>query len=105
MSAAAAPSGLSLLDSAFERWNLVPDGEPFATASSLLAPVRRGDGTPAMLKHALVAEERIGNRVMVWWGESDAGSAAVLEHDDATILLDGGSTSFDAGPGPAGSGR
>ncbi|MGO4102734.1 aminoglycoside phosphotransferase family protein [Leifsonia sp. YAF41] len=98
MSPAAVPSGLSLLDPAFERWDLTPDGTPFTTPSSLLAPVRRADGTPAMLKRALVAEEERGNRVMVWWSEAAGragpetgtgpGAAAVLEHDDAIILLE-----------------
>ena len=89
MSPAAVPSGLSLLDPAFERWDLTPDGTPFTTPSSLLAPVRRADGTPAMLKRALVAEEERGNRVMVWW--SGAGSCwqrRCFEHDDSTILLE-----------------
>lgn len=88
MSPAAVPSGLSLLDPAFERWDLTPDGTPFTTPSSLLAPVRRADGTPAMLKRALVAEEERGNRVMVWWSGAGSAAAAVFEHDDSTILLE-----------------
>lgn len=90
MSPAALSSGPSDVASAMKRWNLVSDGAPFATASSLLAPVRRADGAPAMLKRALVAEEVRGNRVMVWWSGTavSAGCAAVLEHDDATILLE-----------------
>lgn len=68
------------------RWQLVPDGAPFATPSSVLAPVRMASGRPGMLKIATVAEEARGNRVMAWW--DGRGAAQVFEHDDTAILLD-----------------
>jgi streptomycin 6-kinase len=68
-----------------ERWDLVPDGEPIVTATSRLLPVRRG-GTPAMLKVAILDEERLGNRLMVSW--NGVGAARVLTHDDHAIVME-----------------
>jgi hypothetical protein len=42
-----------------ERWQLVPDGHPVIARTSGLLPVRSG-GMPAMLKIAIVDEERLG---------------------------------------------
>jgi streptomycin 6-kinase len=67
------------------RWDLVPDGEPIATHSSRLLPVRRA-GAAAMLKVALEAEERLGGALMAWW-DGD-GAARVLAHDGDAILLE-----------------
>jgi streptomycin 6-kinase len=67
------------------RWDLVPDGEPIATHSSRLLPVRRA-GAAAMLKVALEAEERLGRALMAWW-DGD-GAARVLDHDGDAILLE-----------------
>jgi streptomycin 6-kinase len=67
------------------RWALTPDGEPIATRSSRLLPVRKS-GTRAMLKLAVEEEERHGAALMVWWdGE---GAARVLAHDGDAILLE-----------------
>ncbi|MGQ0534028.1 MAG: aminoglycoside phosphotransferase family protein [Caulobacteraceae bacterium] len=41
------------------KWGLVADGEPFSTRTSALAPVR-WNGLAAMLKIALIEEERRG---------------------------------------------
>jgi streptomycin 6-kinase len=68
-----------------ERWQLTPDGEPILTRSSRLLPVRSGD-VPAMLKIALIDEERIGGMLMKWW--SGRGAARVMEHDEDAILLE-----------------
>jgi streptomycin 6-kinase len=67
------------------RWNLVADGEPVSTPSSLLLPVRRG-AELALLKIPREEEERRGGRVMVWW-DGD-GAARVLAHDDHALLLE-----------------
>ena len=45
------------------RWDLVPDGEPTETPSSLLLAVRH-NGQPAMLKIAHEEEERRGGALM-----------------------------------------
>jgi streptomycin 6-kinase len=71
-------------------WRLTPDGEPFVTLynsrpSSRLAPVLH-DGAPAMLKVALSEEERLGGRLMAWFGGH--GAARVLAIDDQAILLE-----------------
>jgi streptomycin 6-kinase len=67
------------------RWEAVPDGEPFTTATSILVPARR-DGEAVMLKVATAAEEAQGNRLMTWW--NGRGSARVLEHDGDAVLLE-----------------
>lgn len=67
------------------RWQLVADGQSIVTPSSRLLPVRRG-AEPAMLKIALVAEERRGGQLLRWW-EGD-GAARVLAHDRAALLLE-----------------
>jgi streptomycin 6-kinase len=67
------------------RWDLVPDGAPIDTPSSLLLPVRH-HGEPAMLKIAREEEERRGGRLMAWW-DGD-GAAQVLAQDDDAILLE-----------------
>ncbi|MEF2073649.1 aminoglycoside phosphotransferase family protein [Consotaella aegiceratis] len=73
------------LESYIRRWELVPDGEEIVTASSRLMPVlRRGD--PAMLKLALIDEERRGVALMEWWG--GAGAAAVLATGEGAVLLE-----------------
>jgi streptomycin 6-kinase len=66
-------------------WDLTPDGEPIATHSSRLLPVRRG-GAPAMLKVAVEPEERRGAALMVWWGGD--GAARVLAHDGDALLME-----------------
>lgn len=67
------------------RWQLIPDGEPIATHSSRLLPVRH-EGKPAMLKIALETEERWGATLMVWW-DGD-GAARVLAHDSNALLME-----------------
>ena len=67
------------------RWNLVVDGEPFETPSSLVLPVRR-NGEPAMLKIPREEEERRGGRLMAWWGGD--GAAKVLAHDEEALLIE-----------------
>jgi streptomycin 6-kinase len=69
------------------RWNLVVDGTQVSTPSSWLLPVRYGD-VPAILKIAVVDEERRGALLMKWWhGE---GAARVLAHEGDTLLLERG---------------
>jgi streptomycin 6-kinase len=46
-----------VFDHYLARWGLTPDGEPIATRSSDLLPVRRA-ALPAMLKIAREEEER-----------------------------------------------
>jgi streptomycin 6-kinase len=68
-----------------KRWNLTADGAPITTPTSALLPVVWRD-VPAMLKVALLDEEKVGNQLMIWWkGE---GAARVLEHAEDTILME-----------------
>jgi streptomycin 6-kinase len=68
-----------------DRWALTPDGEPIATHSSVLLPVRRGD-VPSMLKVATAEEERPGAALMAWWGGE--GAARVLARERDALLME-----------------
>jgi streptomycin 6-kinase len=67
------------------RWGLTPDGDPIVTRTSRLLPVRSSD-VPAMLKIALLDEERIGGLLMQWW--SGCGAACVMARDENAILME-----------------
>jgi streptomycin 6-kinase len=67
------------------RWDLVPDGEPVETPSSLLLAVRH-NGQPAMLKIARAEEERRGGALMAWWNAD--GAAKVLASNGDALLLE-----------------
>ena len=66
------------------RWDLVPDGEPITTPSSLLLPVRH-NGVPAMLKIAREEEERRGGALMAWW-DGDGAAKVLAWHGEALLL-------------------
>jgi streptomycin 6-kinase len=68
-----------------ERWQLTPEGDPIITPTSRLLPVRSG-GVAAMLKIAVVEEERIGGLLMRWW--NGQGAARVLAHEQNAILME-----------------
>ena len=66
------------------RWDLVPDGEPITTPSSLLLAVRH-NGVPAMLKIAREDEERRGGALMAWW-DGDGAAKVLARHGEALLL-------------------
>lgn len=66
------------------RWCLTPDGAPIVTRNSRLLPVRR-NGEPAILKIALMDEERRGAAVMAWW-DGEGAARVFARHDDAILL-------------------
>ncbi|MFH9014696.1 aminoglycoside phosphotransferase family protein [Streptomyces sp. NPDC017943] len=81
-----------LADRFLTRWDLEPEpgGRPMHGVSALVLPVvRRGDGTPAVLKLQLLDEESEGEPVAlrVWDG---AGAVRLLDHDapTGTLLLE-----------------
>ena len=74
-----------MFDEYLARWALTPDGDPIVTQSSRLLPVRR-QGAPAILKVAVSPEEKLGNRLMMWW--DGHGAARVLARDDDALLLE-----------------
>ena len=66
------------------RWDLVPDGEPIKTPSSLLLAVRH-NGVPALLKIAREDEERRGGALMAWW-DGDGAAKVLARHGEALLL-------------------
>lgn len=70
-----------------DRWDLVPDGEPFTaphTGSRLLFV--RARGAPAILKVTASAEEIAGGALMAWW--DGQGAAAVMAREGGALLLE-----------------
>ena len=70
-----------------ERWDLTLDGRPVNGFVSVVQPVRRADGTPAMLKLGLLHEESEHEwfALSIWDGQ---GAVRLLDHDaDEGVLL------------------
>ena len=67
------------------RWRLIPDGDPILTRGSRLLPVRM-EGTPAMLKVAIDAEEKFGGLLMSCW--DGQGAARVFAHEEDALLME-----------------
>jgi streptomycin 6-kinase len=72
-------------DEYLTRWALAPDGDPIITETSRLLPVRWRDA-PAILKIANIGEEKLGNRLMIWW--NGEGAARVFAHHGDALLLE-----------------
>ena len=68
-----------------DRWSLTRDGNAITTPTSILLPVRAGDAR-AMLKIAVLEEERRGGHVMRWW--DGHGAARVLAYTSDAILME-----------------
>jgi streptomycin 6-kinase len=68
-----------------DRWGLTPDGKAIVTATSKLLPVRV-NGLPAVLKKAVLDEEKRSGLLMIWWEGS--GAARVLAHDADALLME-----------------
>ncbi|MBH5333398.1 hydroxyurea phosphotransferase [Streptomyces pactum] len=66
-----------------DRWELSPDGPAAHGMASLVLPVRRADGTPAVLKLQQPREETSGvvAGLRTWRG---AGAVRLLDHDEAS---------------------
>src|SRR5690606_21159328 len=81
------PVTTDLIGPWLDRWALTLDSEPWSTPSSLLALVRRMDGSAAVLKIPHLEEERLGCRVLAWW--AGQGAAQVYEIDPSgTVLME-----------------
>ncbi|WP_031500649.1 aminoglycoside phosphotransferase family protein [Bryobacter aggregatus] len=76
---------MSQFEPYLQRWELVPDGLPIHTSSSSLLPVIYRE-LPAMLKLAVVEEEKRAGILMDWWGGD--GAALVLEQHQGVLLLE-----------------
>ena len=69
-----------------DRWQLTLDGTPMHGAASLVLPVRRTTGTPAILKLQPRNDENEGEALALrTWNTDDV--VDVLEYDDATATL------------------
>lgn len=72
-----------------ERWELRVDGEPWHGAVALVVPVRRADGSAAVLKLQPVDDETVGEPVALraWGGR---GAVRLLAHDgeSGSMLLE-----------------
>jgi len=79
----------ALAGSLFERWSLTPDGPATHGAVAWIIPVRRADGTAAVLKLQPVDDETAGEPLAL---QAWAGNGAVLlfEHDEesGSMLLE-----------------
>lgn len=66
-----------------DRWRLTPDGPSASGAVALVLPVRRADGTAAVLKLQPVDQETVGEPIALraWAG---AGAVRLLDHDPAS---------------------
>ncbi|MFE9248553.1 aminoglycoside phosphotransferase family protein [Streptomyces sp. NPDC007088] len=69
-----------------DRWDLRPDGTPLHGAAALVLPVRKADGTPAVLKLQLRTEENEGEgaALRAWEGR---GAVRLLAEDPGTATL------------------
>jgi streptomycin 6-kinase len=67
------------------RWHLEPDGQPFATHSSVLMPALR-DGEPVMLKLTPEPDEIRGGGLLEWWQGRSA--VRVMEREDGAIVME-----------------
>jgi streptomycin 6-kinase len=75
----------SVFEEHINRWQLTVDGDPIVTPAAKLLPVRYNDNI-AMLKIAIVDEEKLGGQCMPWW--EGKGAARVLAIQDNAILLE-----------------
>jgi len=76
---------LPMFNDYLERWSLKPDGKPIITATSKILPVRV-NGLPAMLKIAVLDEEKRGGLLMIWW--EGWGAARVLAYGGEALLME-----------------
>lgn len=69
-----------------DRWHLTLDGAAMHGQASVVLPVRRRDGTPAVLKLPLIDEEQPGEAaaLRVWDGD---GAVRLLDEDPETWVL------------------
>lgn len=74
-----------MFDAHLRRWNLVPDGAPFRTATAQLLPVRQG-GAPAMLRLSVGADDGRAGSLLAWW--NGEGAARLLARQDGALLLE-----------------
>jgi streptomycin 6-kinase len=76
---------MPILNDYLERWSLKPGGTAIITATSKLLPVRV-KGLPAILKIAVLDEEKRGGLLMFWW--EGRGAVRALAHGGDALLME-----------------
>ncbi|MEU4196754.1 aminoglycoside phosphotransferase family protein [Kribbella sp. NPDC026611] len=72
-----------------DEWRLTVDGEPMSGEASLILPVARHDGTPAMLKLQLIDEESADEALALrTWNRDDVVEVYDDDPETATLLLE-----------------
>lgn len=82
---------LDLFDIHLQRWSAKVAGAPFTTHTSDLLPVtltRNWAGLPAMIKIMRSLDERIGARVLQWWGGNGAARVYACDPDAGALLME-----------------
>jgi streptomycin 6-kinase len=76
----------ALGDGYLEGWGLTPDGEPMHGMASIVQPVRRADGSAAVLKLPLIDLDQPGEAAALraWNGD---GAVRLLEEDTQTWVM------------------
>lgn len=76
---------MTIFDHYLNQWQLIQDGDAIITNTSHLLPVIY-QSKKAILKIAIVDEERNGARLMVWW--NGEGAAHIFMHDGDALLME-----------------
>jgi streptomycin 6-kinase len=85
--AAEADALAALGESYLDRWALIPDGASMHGMASLVAPVRRADGSPAMLKVPIIDVEQPGEAAALRAWDGDGVVRLYDEDPDTWVLL------------------
>ena len=85
--AAEADALATLGESYLERWELTPDGAAMHGVASLVQPVRRADGTPAVLKVPIIDVEQPGEAAALRAWAGDGAVRLYAEDPDTWVLL------------------
>lgn len=84
-------SNLKLFETYLQRWSAQVAGDPFATHTGDLLPVRLTGslaGLPAMIKISRDFDERIGGQVLQWWCGDGAARVYACDEDTGALLLE-----------------
>src|SRR5258705_13893417 len=70
-----------------DRWELTPDGTPMHGMGSIVQPVRRADGTPAVLKLPLIDRDQPGEAAALRVWDGDAAVRLIAEDPETWVML------------------
>jgi streptomycin 6-kinase len=77
----------TLGDDYLDRWALTPDGAPMHGMASIVQPVRRADGSPAVLKLPLIDLEQPGEAAALRAWDGDAAVRLLAEDPQTWVML------------------